>query len=222
MRIRTKTRARPGLWTLGFIGTVALILYTACDAGHHGANAQTDPPAATTVAELDALTVAPDASMAGYSRTRFGDGWATQPDGCDSRVDVLLADGTGVTRHGCTVTGGRWTSLYDGVTVTSPHQLDIDHIVPLANAWITGARSWTTAQRVSFANDVHRELVAVTAHSNRSKGDEAPPGYQPPDTADDCQYAQRWVAVKLAYHLTVTSAERGALTGMLDRCPAGG
>jgi Protein of unknown function (DUF1524) len=179
--------------------------------------ATSDTAAGATLAELH---VAPDGPMTGYSRDRFGDGWATQSDGCESRVDVLLDDGTHVTHHGCTVVSGHWVSLYDGVVVTSPHKLDIDHIVPLANAWVTGARAWTTAQRVAFANDVHRELVAVTAHSNRSKGDEAPPGYEPPARSDDCQYAERWITVKSAYHLTITSAEHDALASMLATCPS--
>lgn len=172
----------------------------------------------SAVTELAELHVAADGPMTGYSRARFGDGWATQPDGCDSRVDVLLADGTSVVHHGCTVTSGHWMSLYDGVAVTSPHDLDIDHIVPLANAWITGAAGWSAQQRETFANDVHLELVAVTAHSNRSKGDEPPPGYEPPATADDCQYAQKWVAVKVAYHLTITASEHNALATMLNTC----
>lgn len=209
----------------GVLGAAALLAVAACNPVLPSGSASLTTSAgggggASMSAELAELRVAPDGSMSGYSRARFGDGWATQADGCDSRVDVLLADGTSVVHHGCTVTGGHWLSLYDGVTVSSPHQLDIDHIVPLANAWVTGAAAWTPAQRESFANDVHRELVAVTAHSNRSKGDEAPPGYEPPAKADDCQYAQRWVTVKAAYHLTVTGTEHDALVTMLGTCSA--
>lgn len=182
------------------------------------------PATGASVAQLDSITIAPDGPLSGYSRAQFGDGWATQPDGCDSRVDVLAAQvrpGT-LVRHGCTITGGTWLSLYDGVTVTSPHQLDIDHLVPLAEAWKTGARGWSPSQRVAFANDVTTELIAVTAHSNRSKGDEPPPGYEPPNKAEDCSYAARWVAVKVKYRLTVTAGEKTALAQMLATCSNGG
>ncbi len=174
-------------------------------------------------AQLNALTVVPDGSLSGYSRTEFGDGWATQPDHCDTRVDVLAAESVpgALVRHGCTITAGRWLSLYDGVTETSPHTLDIDHLVPLAEAWKTGAYSWTPARRVAFANDVSTELIAVTAHSNRSKGDQPPPGYEPPNAAEHCSYAVRWIAIKSKYQLTVTAPERAALAQMLTSCPDG-
>jgi hypothetical protein len=178
-------------------------------------------PAGAAAKELAELPVHPDGSMSGYTREQFGDGWETQADHCDSRVDVLKTQGTSVTMHGCTITSGHWLSLYDGVAVTSPHLLDIDHLVPLAEAWRTGASSWTRAQRVAFANDVGSELVAVTAHSNRSKGDDPPPGYEPPNKAEDCSYAARWIVVKVKYHLTVTQGEHTALAGMLTTCPAG-
>ena len=178
-------------------------------------------PASTATKELAELPVHPDGSMSGYTREQFGDGWETQADHCDSRVDVLKTQGTTVVMHGCTVTSGHWLSLYDGVAVTNPHLLDIDHLVPLAEAWRTGASSWTRTQRIAFANDVGTELVAVTAHSNRSKGDDPPPGYEPPNRAEDCSYAARWIVVKVKYHLTVTQGEHTALASMLTTCPAG-
>jgi hypothetical protein len=88
----------------------------------------------------------------------------------------------------------------------------------LGNAWVTGARSWTATQREVFANDVATELIAVSAHSNRSKGDQPPPGYEPPNRAEDCQYAQRWIAVKTKYHLSIESTEHDALSQMLTTC----
>jgi hypothetical protein len=183
-----------------------------------GTDAPSAVPSGQAADELGELRIAPDGSMAGYSRAQFGDGWATQPDHCDSRVDVLKSQGSGVSAHGCTVTGGHWLSLYDGVTVTSPHQLDIDHLVPLAEAWRTGAARWSKQRREAFANDVRLELVAVTAHSNRSKGDDPPPGYEPPNRAEDCSYATRWIQVKVTYQLTVTQTEHDALAAMVTTC----
>jgi hypothetical protein len=73
----------------------------------------------------------------------------------------------------CALTGGEWLSYYDGKTVTDPSRLDIDHMVPLAEAWDSGAAEWTAERREAYANDLGAEhsLVAVTAKSNRSKGD---------------------------------------------------
>jgi hypothetical protein len=134
-----------------------------------------------------------------------GGGWIAQPDGCDTWADVLKAQGRDVKVKGCTVNSGNWLSLYDGHNVTSPHDLDIYHLVPDADAWRTGAANWTQDQR-----------VAVAAHSNRSKGDQPPPGYLPAQQAEWCDYASHWIKVK--YQLTVSQTEKDALTRMLGTC----
>jgi hypothetical protein len=175
------------------------------------------PLPSDSTAQLASLTIAAAGPMTGYSRDRFGGGWIKQADGCDTRVNVLKAQGRNVRSTGCTVTAGTWISLYDGQTVTSPHDLDIDHLVPEAESWRTGAAKWTQEQRVAFANDLD-ELVAVTAHSNRSKGDQPPPGYMPPARGEWCDYATHWIKVKAKYQLTVSQAEKDALTQMLGTC----
>jgi hypothetical protein len=91
--------------------------------------------------------------------------------------------------------------------------------VPLANAWRSGAAAWTTAQREDFANDLDDpQLVAVSAGSNRSKGDQDPSTWKPPATGEWCQYAEDWVAVKTHWKLSVTTAEKSALADMLEKC----
>lgn len=193
------------------IAVVAVIAIAVIHAGH--------PASTVSTGSLSTLRVAAEGPMTGYSRADFGDGWETKADGCSTRVDILIAQGQHVAHHGCTVTGGRWLSLYDGVTVTNPHTLDIDHVVPLAEAWRTGAAHWTAAQREAFANDP-AELAAVTAHSNRSKGDDAPPAYEPV-AAEKCAYATQWITVKIRYKLTISQGELHALAAMADTCPKG-
>ena len=135
---------------------------------------------------------------------------------CDAREDTLKRQGSHVTTgpH-CAVTGGSWTSPYDGTTVTKPGALDIDHLVPLAEAARSGTRGWTRAQREHYANDP-AVLVAVTAKSNRSKGDQDPARWLP--ALDRCGYAAHWVAVKTAYRMTVDPAEQSALRSILTHC----
>jgi hypothetical protein len=92
-------------------------------------------------------------------------------------------------------------------------------MVPLANAWRSGAASWTTDQRSDFANDLDDpQLIAVSATSNRSKGDQDPSKWKPPAASSWCQYAQDWIAVKTKWKLTVNTAEKSALTDMLEKC----
>jgi hypothetical protein len=169
-------------------------------------------------AQLAKLTVAKAASMAGYSREKFPH-WRSTGKNCDVRDSVLKRDGTKVKLSGCNVVAGTWKSVYDDKTLTSPGQADIDHVVPLANAWRSGAASWTTDKRGDFANDLDDpQLVAVSAGSNRSKGDQDPSTWKPPATDDWCHYAESWIAVKTHWKLTVTTAEKSALADMLEKC----
>ncbi|GAA4538746.1 HNH endonuclease family protein [Amycolatopsis samaneae] len=177
------------------------------------------PSGATAKSELATLKVAPDGSMSGYSRTKFPH-WIDQGNNCNTREVVLKRDGTNVkTGSDCAPTSGTWKSPYDGGTWSKPSDVDIDHVVPLANAWRTGAAAWTTAQRQAYANDLNDpQLIAVTDNVNQEKGDKSPDAWKPPLTSYWCTYASMWVAVKHKFKLTVNSAEKSALTDMLNRC----
>ncbi|MFH8366608.1 HNH endonuclease family protein [Streptomyces sp. NPDC018031] len=177
------------------------------------------PPVGTARAELRELEVAAPRSMDGYSRAKFPH-WVQHGEQCDTREVVLERDGTDVVRDSmCRAVSGNWESPYDGRTLTAAAQVDIDHMVPLANAWRSGADQWTTAQRREFANDlVNSQLIAVSAASNRSKADQSPDQWQPPNVTYWCTYSRAWVDVKHHYKLTITEPERSTLTTMLDSC----
>jgi hypothetical protein len=169
--------------------------------------------------QLDDLTVAAAGSMRGYSRDRFPH-WRSAGQNCDVRDQVLQRAGQKVKLSGCNVVGGSWSSLYDKKRLTDPGDVDIDHMVPLANAWRSGADKWDDARRSDFANDLTRpQLFAVSASSNRSKGDQDPSQWKPPNRAAWCQYAEDWVTVKGYWRLSVTTDEKAALTDMLEACP---
>jgi hypothetical protein len=117
------------------------------------------------------------------------------------------------------VLAGSWVSLYDGLTTTAPGSFDIDHVVPLAEAWASGASTWSADERRDFANDLDDpQLVAVSAHTNRSKGDRDPAEWEPPDRTSWCWYATSWVTVKTRWHLSADPAEVAALRTMLATC----
>jgi uncharacterized protein DUF1524 len=191
--------------------------------GLGGAQANATPPgipsAATAQTELATLTVAPDGSMDGYDRDEFPH-WHAVDGTCDTREMVLQRDGDGVeVGTDCAATSGSWTSPYDGDTWTAPGDVDIDHMVPLAAAWRTGAASWTTEEREAFANDLASpQLWAVTDNVNQSKGDKTPDTWKPPLESEWCEYARAYTHVKYTYDLTVNSAEEDALTDMLGTC----
>jgi hypothetical protein len=159
----------------------------------------------------------------GYDRALFPHWTDADGDGCNTRYEVLIAEATTAPSvgSGCTLTGGRWYSYYDNVSWTAPADLDIDHFVPLAEAWDSGARNWTTTQRRSFANDLgdYRVLVAVTDNVNQAKGDQDPATWLPSYTPARCRYVREWLAVKLRWRLTVDTAERNALVSLANGCP---
>ncbi|MFG2677688.1 HNH endonuclease family protein [Streptomyces sp. NPDC048392] len=174
--------------------------------------------AATARAYLASLTVATE-NRTGYDRDLFPH-WITQSGTCNTRETVLKRDGSGVvTDSSCAATRGSWYSPYDGASWSAASDLDIDHLVPLAEAWDSGAGRWTTSRRQSFANDLTRpQLLAVTDNVNQSKGDQDPATWMPSRSAYRCTYARAWVQVKYYYDLSVDSAEKSALQGYLANC----
>ncbi|MFD4665867.1 HNH endonuclease family protein [Streptomyces halstedii] len=175
--------------------------------------------ASTARTYLSQLTVSAEGSSSGYSRDKFPH-WITQSGTCNTREVVLKRDGTGVVQDAsCAATSGSWYSEYDGATWTAASDVDIDHMVPLAEAWRSGASSWTNAQRQAYANDLTRpQLIAVTDNVNQSKGDKDPAKWMPPRAAYHCTYARAWVHVKHHYDLSVDSAEKTALQTALKGC----
>ncbi|MEU4490120.1 HNH endonuclease family protein [Streptomyces purpurascens] len=164
-------------------------------------------------------------SRDGYSRDKFrhwnaGD---NPSDGCNTRAQVLIHEAKSPPDTGpnCRLEGGRWASYYDAVTVESASGLDIDHMVPLAEAWDSGASAWTAQRRERYANDQGQEesLVAVTARSNRSKADQDPAQWLPPAADAHCRYAAEWVGTKLRWSLTTDDAELATLRELADACP---
>lgn len=211
---------RPRLNIRSLFTVAALAAVTALGAAGQATAAPPGVPAESTARSwLAALTVAPSGSSSGYSRDLFPH-WSTVSGSCNTRETVLKRDGTNVVvDSSCQPTSGRWFSPFDGATWSAASDVDIDHLVPLANAWRSGAASWTTSRRAAFANDLdHPQLIAVTDDVNQAKGDKSPDAWKPPLTSYWCTYASMWVASKFEWGLTITSAEKSALTSMLDRC----
>ncbi|WP_022882164.1 HNH endonuclease family protein [Gryllotalpicola ginsengisoli] len=185
------------------------------------------PAAGSALALLATLPVRAKATGVAYQRTvDFGAAWIdVDENGCDTRNDILARDLTGEVKSGsCTVLRGTLHDVYTGSTMTFVRGEDtstlvqIDHLVPLADAWATGAQKLTQAQRIALANDPNN-LQAVDGKLNESKGDKDASDWEPPNTAYDCTYVARQIEVKATYHLWVTALERDYMTSTLARCP---
>ncbi|WP_375405962.1 excalibur calcium-binding domain-containing protein [uncultured Amnibacterium sp.] len=172
---------------------------------------------------LNGLTVKKEAHVSSYQRSRFG-GWIDRDkDGENTRAEVLKSESritASVNRSG-TVKGGKWISAYDNKVITKASRLDVDHLVPLAEAWASGAWTWSARKRAAYANDLGYgpSLIAVSLSSNRSKGDRDPAQWIPAAKSDVCTYVKQFVAVKSRWKLSIDDAEKTAIVGYLATCP---
>ena len=198
-----------------------------------GAASDPDPATATAYQELAEIPVKGRAPKTGYAHEQFGQRWSDDVtvefghDGCDTRNNILARDLTEVTfkprTHGCVVLTGVLDDPYSGTQIAfqrgqgTSNAVQIDHLVPLADAWQKGAQSWDASTRQNFANDP-RNLLAVDGHLNMQKGAGDAATWLPPNKSFRCEYARRIIDVKHAYGLWVTPAERDALSTQLGTC----
>ncbi|GAA2127073.1 HNH endonuclease family protein [Kitasatospora saccharophila] len=177
----------------------------------------------TTLREaINALPVVEE-DRTGYVRTAFRHWIDADRNGCSTRVEVLIAEATSAPVVGakCSLSGGVWVSPYDDVVLQDAKALDIDHMVPLAEAWDSGASAWSAEQRQAYANDLDepRALIAVSAKSNRSKADKDVAEWLPPAEAYRCTYLTDWTAVKTRWGLSIDRVEADALHRLAADCP---
>lgn len=159
----------------------------------------------------------------GYDRALFKLWVDADNNGCDTRAEVLIKEAVVKPKKGanCKLTGGKWISSYDGVIYTNSSKLDIDHLVPLAEAWRSGAWAWTDKEREIFANFLENDMAlnAVTASVNRSKSDKDIAYWLPKKNI--CQYLAGWATVKSQFNLTVDVSEAKIINKYYTPCGLG-
>jgi len=186
-------------------------------------SAPTSPGGALAV--LAGIPVAPDGTLAGYSRAQFHLWGDPDRNGCDARNDTLRRDLTAPAAkdgtRGCVIVAGALHDPYTGRTVAfakaSADQVPIDHVVPLAAAWRHGAAGWDDGKRARFGNDP-AELQATTVEANTAKSDRGPASWLPPNPDYLCVYATRYTTILAAWGLSVSPQDRDALARVLAGC----
>lgn len=226
-------RARP-LALLALAITVALLNGCTLSGGAGPATVDSapEPPSPAEARDLLAreIPTRPETEASSYSRDLFPHwsdaedyGWTLpaatpDPDSCDARDAALIRDAQDVrVETGCDVEGGEWLDPYTGRTYRSSSDIDIDHLVPLAEAWRSGASAWDPQDLERYANDPY-VLLSVEDNANQEKSDADPQAWRPPNRSYHCEYARRWIGVKAAYPLSADSDEKAALQEMLDTC----
>ena len=187
----------------------ALVPLTIPAAAHAESYSQ---PLSTAIGDLPVAAE----NRTGYSRDLFQHWIDADGDGCNTRNEVLIAEAEEAPTVGssCSLSGGRWYSYYDGLSWTATSDIDIDHMVPLAEAWDSGARTWTSTERKNYANDLsyYGSLVGVTDNENQEKSDADPAEWMP--DLQKCRYLKEYVSVKIRWGLSVDSTEKSALTDL--------
>lgn len=212
---------RVNTWAARAVTTIVSVVLAAVGLG---AAAGPASAASNTISTRYLVNYLPAARehVAGYDRAKFRLWIDADHDGCDTRDEVLIKEAVVKPRvsAGCDLRGGQWRSKYDGVVTGDPSSFDIDHMVPLNEAWQSGAWKWSSDKRRAYANDLgyKASLIAVSASSNRSKGDREPQTWMPARPGYQCGYAKRWVAVKWRWQLRVDAAERAWLHTELKAC----
>ena len=156
-----------------------------------------------------------------YDRKHFKYWIDADRDCQDTRAELLISSSVNdvefKTVKKCLVVNGGWQGLYSGEVFTIAGKLDVDHIVPLKEAWLSGADKWTDAVREAFANDPDN-LIAVKAGENRSKGARDPAHWLPSDSSYHCIYVAKWLKVKLKYFLEIDEQEQKAINDVIATC----
>jgi hypothetical protein len=173
---------------------------------------------------LKTLKIAPE-DRTGYVRTKFTH-WVNSDGnklGCDARKEAIIRDAITKPKvdKGCVLTGGTWVSAYDNLPIDKASSLDVDHMVPLAEAWDSGASAWTPEKRKQYANDLsdNRHLLSVSANSNRSKSDQDPTDWVPTYKPYICTYLANWVSIKIRWSLSIDAKEFDSINKASASCP---
>lgn len=148
--------------------------------------------------------------------------WVDYDRDCqDARAEALIAASTKPVKFkrnkGCVVSHGEWFAPYTNQTFTEATKLDIDHIVPLKEAHVSGGHAWTRKQRRAFANDPENLLV-VSASENREKGAKYPAEWVPDTTGYRCEYIALWLHVKAKYELAIDAKEQQVIDDYTRKC----
>jgi len=161
-----------------------------------------------------------------YNRKNWRHWIDADRDGQDTRQEVLIAENlahdslTEYNEDSSRITLGSWVCMFTGDTTTNPRDLDVDHFVPLKEAYLSGASVWSKEQKSAYANEMlsnDNHLIAVMKGANRSKGAKDPSEWLP--AINKCWYVTQWCLIKSIWDLGMDDKEDSFLNDfIIDEC----
>ena len=180
-----------------------------------------------SIEELNYLVINDDfSSIPSYDRDIYFGSWIDEDGDCqNTRAEVLLIESLSSVsfrdNNSCTVDSGEWYDPYTNSTFYFASDVDIDHFVPLYDAFYSGAYLWPEHKRVEYSNDIYvfeHHLIAVDKGENRTKGKKPPHEWMPPNSNYHCEYAANWITIKYLWELTITTQEYNFLQNQIQNC----
>jgi 5-methylcytosine-specific restriction endonuclease McrA len=156
-----------------------------------------------------------------YRREDYLGSWGDEDSDCQNLrhellIEQSLEDVSFTSSRRCTVKSGRWLDPYSGNVLEIASDLDVDHVVPLSYAHVTGGYSWPISLKQEFAQD-RSNLLLVTDNINQSKGAKGPSGFLPVKSFQ-CEYARIWKSVAEKYSLKLPDRDNAKIRNILKRC----
>lgn len=141
-----------------------------------------------------------------YNRDDWGSWIDEDRNGLNTRHEVLAEESLiKPVISNNKVIKGKWFDKYTGKYFTNTSDLDIDHLVPLKNAHISGASNWSKKKKNRYYNYLKYDnhLISVSKSANRNKSDKSPVNWLPPNKEYQCEYVREWFKIKTAWGLTI-------------------
>ena len=209
-----------------FLAAAALCALSACGLVGPEPSRATPGPAATA-GELARPRIAErDPGRPRYIRDQWQPRWAdADGDGCNTREEVLISESVSpaVVGPGCKILAGEWEDRYTGRRLTSPAEVQVDHLVSLSDGHASGGWAWPPERKVAFANDLEDadELNATWGPQNERKADYGPDRWLP-IASFRCDYVAAYARIKARWDLTVTPSQWAAVQRVWAGCGGAG
>ena len=181
---------------------------------------RSDDGFAPLLSELAALISEPAPNRLRYDRDSFNEGEDLDGDCIRTRHEVLIEEATDpvtMSVSGCSVAVGGWYDPFTARSTTDPQDLQVDHVVSLSDAWHSGAWTWSSGRKTEFSNDLSN-LNAIWGSENQRKSNLGPSQYVPLNESQTCAYLVQYAEVKVAWRLSITTADYEATAAGLENC----